>query len=350
MRKLIIMIMVGMIITVSSGVCKQKTSERRIPEPIETALFLVESIERKQIDYVTHKFLYGLSGNKDFVYIKLSAGYIIANAYNGALSEYNLYYDNNYYSASDDYSLYAGPYNYLLFSSLPEMEYFISNASEELVEKNYEYINTTSSYSCDELRNLTRSDWVGIPSWKMEKYSSGMWVNNSTNYPSSQGYGSGGICGTIATAGLLAYYQDYVNSNYVPSTMRTQYSSNPGTLITTLFTYIDQPHPSGTVGSHLRDGGNSFLQTYYASCTYEFESITFSPWANITAKISFGYPVVVGTLAILGSDYGNHWVLAYLYYDDTGTANDVLLVVDNHGLYNGVVQRSWVSQCVRINN
>ncbi|MBQ3384823.1 MAG: hypothetical protein IJG59_06375 [Erysipelotrichaceae bacterium] len=351
MKRIMISLLVG-IITVCSGIGQRFEAFDKIPKCVDTALYLVESIEKTQVDYTSYMYLYGLSGEKEYVYIELEKGYIIASANNGALSEFDLSNNVLPYGHTDaKYNLYGGPFNYFTFNEKAEMMSFVSQVDKTLLAKNQEFCNNTNGYSDEEMKRFSKATWAGIPSWKMSSYSSGMWINDLAHYPTSLGYPSAGICGTIASAGLLAYYQDYVNSNYVPSSMRSQYSNSPGTLISTLFTYIDQLHPGGTVGSHLLVGGNNFLQTYsYVSSGHQFAASVVSVWTGSINKINSGYPLVVGLLAALGSTYGNHWVLAYRYYDDTGSANDLLMVVDNHGSYVATVNRAWLSERVFIDN
>ncbi len=340
-----------MILVTSVKVYRQNNNES-LPSSVDTALYLVKRIEEKDIEYQSYRYLYGLSGEKDYIYIELKDGYIIANAKNGALAEYDVYCNTQPYNLfKNDNVLYAGPYNYFSFESISKMNEFIYSISDLIKGKDHEFLSKTNKYSSDELKTNSRTSWAGIPSWKMSSYSSGMWINNSTNYPSSLGYPNG-ICGTIATAGLLAYYQDYVNVDYVPSSLRTQYSTSPGSLITTLFPYIDGTAPNGTVGNDLRYGGNQYLQDYsYAISGHKF--VTFPlvfVWDGAVQKINAGYPLVVGLLAAFGSSYGNHWVLAYQYYDDVYPVNDMLKVVNNHGSYTATVERSWLSEYVLINN
>ena len=344
--------LVGMMMAFSSGNSKINDIHEKVPQCVETAIYLVESIGETKVEYTSHMLLYGLDGELEYVYVELSKGYIIANSSNGALSEFDVSQNTLPYGKNDGlFNLYAGPFNYYVFSDKNEMISFIAEIDDSLLTKNQEFLENTGCYTSEEIKSFSKSSWVGIPSWKMSSYSSGMWINNTSNYPTSLGYPSAGICGTIASAGLLAYYQDYVNSNYVPSSMRSQYSNSPGSLITTLYTYIDQPNPYGTVGSHLQIGGNNFLQTYsYASSGHQFAASIVNVWSGATSKISAGYPLVMGLLADLGSTYGNHWVLAYRYYDDTGMVNDLLMVVDNHGSYVATVNRAWLSERVYINN
>ena len=175
----------------------------------------------------------------------------------------------------------------------------------------------------------------------MTTYAYGMWVNNTTNYPTSSGYPSAGICGTISAAGLMAYYDDYVYDSYVPSSLRIRFSSNPGTLITTLYSYIDALCPSGTVYTDVRNGINSYLASigYYGAGHYAIGGTT--TWTKAKSEISSGYPLCIGLLSALGSTYGNHWVLAYQYLDSGSSYTSYYKVVDNHGSASAVVSVNW---------
>ena len=318
---------------------------------VHYAIRKVEEIEHTGIIYKGSCTLLDINGQESYLYIEIKGGFIIAFRENGFLSEYNLDSPSKPYDINKNgVKIYAGPFNYIELENERELKKTISSFTKEIKEINNAFIAEASNYIPDSSKAMTAS-WTGISSSSMTKYYSGMWVNNSTNYPTSSGYPSGGICGTIAMAGLLAYYQDNVNSNYVPTSLRTVNSSSPGSLITTLFTYIDQGAPNGTLPSDLVNGGNHFLQDYsYASPGHRFVPNLLTVWNASVQKIYANYPLVIGLLAALGSTYGNHWVLAYQYYDDSGTSNDMLRVVDNHGSYTATIKRAWISSCVMIDN
>ena len=44
------------------------------------------------------------------------------------------------------------------------------------------------------------------------------------------------------------------------------------------------------------------------------------------------------------------WFLAYQYRDENGIGLDEFRCVDNHGSYNAVISRSWMSEYAEIDN
>lgn len=53
-------------------------------------------------------------------------------------------------------------------------------------------------------------------------------------------------------------------------------------------------------------------------------------------------PVIVGTLAMQGSSYGDHWVVAYQYND----GQSLYKCIDNHGRQAATINVSWTSGVV----
>ena len=62
-------------------------------------------------------------------------------------------------------------------------------------------------------------------------------------------------------------------------------------------------------------------------------------------KIANSRPVVIGMRGILGSTYGNHFVVAYQYSTDT----NYYRCIDTLGNSNAVINVSWTAQCLWIN-
>lgn len=295
---------------------------------------------------VDYEVLYDLESNPTYIYIKYNNGYAISSRENGVISEYDLENDNtNYDKSVCQFKIYAGPLNYICQRKNTPLSVNSNDNLKTLIQKSNDFLAIENENNNLDSRATTASWTSTISSSRMQKYSSGRWINSNSNYPPSSGYPANGICGTIVAAGLLAYYDDYVDNNYVPSSIRSQLISTPGSLITTLYTYIDKGK-NGTIVSDVQRGINLFLQDY-SSVTYGASSsvLTFS---NAKTKINASRPVCVGMLSALGapSNYGNHWVLAYQYYDDSGTSNDKYRVVDNHGSYTATINVSWTSGLV----
>ena len=160
-------------------------------------------------------------------------------------------------------------------------------------------------------------------------------------------YSQNGICGTISSAVMLAYYDDYVNNNYVPASIRTQYSSSPGSLITTLYSYIDALHPNGTLPSHLNAGIYNFLSNHsYVSTGHQSFYTTGGTWSIAKNEINAGYPLCIGLVGALGSIYGNHWVVAYQYLETGNISTRMYKCVDVIGSYTAAVYVFWTQGAV----
>lgn len=319
---------------------------------IEKVVEKIQTIEKiENLNVTGYEVLYDIECNPTYLFIKLDDGYAISSRKNGIISEYDIMNDStNYENLFCSYKLYGGPFNYGCHNQVSTMSMNEDNFSA-IAEKNKNFLsiedNTFIPLNLDVSVQTTASWSNTIPSSRMSRYASGKWINSNSNYPTSSGYPSGGICGTIASAGLLAYYDDYINDDYVPSSIRARNSSTPGTLITTLFNYIDKGK-NGTKPSDLGTGINQWLQKYgYATYGHRagFSLLTFS---TAKSKINQGRPVCVGLLSILGSpsNYGDHWTLAYQYIDDSGTTSDMYRIVDNHGSYTKTIYVSWTSGIV----
>ena len=307
---------------------------------------IIQEKDLPNLEIVDYEVLYDIELNPSYLYIKYNEGYVISSRENGVISELNLEMDNtNYDQSACSYKIYGGPFNYICQNSISQLTRNSDENFESLIQRNNEFLALENSNTNLNSRDSNASFTNTIPISRMQRYATGKWINNTTNYPPSSGYSSVGICGTIAAAGLLAYYDDYVNNNYVPDSIRTRNASTPEKLITTLFTYIDKGK-NGTIVGDVKVGVNKFL-TQYSSVSYTADSsiLTFS---TAKTKIDAGKPVCVGMLSILGSpsNYGDHWVLAYQYKDGNTIANDYYKVVDNHGAYTAEINVLWTSGLV----
>ena len=307
---------------------------------ISAAVQEIENLENKALNLRSYEILYDIEDNPSYLLLDFDEGYAIISRNYGMISEYEVYNGYKPYDNFDQSAIkyYAGPFNYYSKSELTRA-FNLGDSSnvQTIIQLNKEFLSLEREFS----NQRVQDQWVGINASYMSKYSSGMWVNSNENYPPSQGYSSDGICGTIASAAMLAYYDDHVNDDYVSSSIRERYSSSPSSLVTTLFHYIDEGK-NGTIASDLGAGINNFLSDY-SYCTYGHRAgfgltTTFS---HAKEKIEAGYPLVIGLTALLGSTYGNHWVLAYQYYDYSSANGDKYKVVDNHGSYNAVVSVQW---------
>lgn len=148
-------------------------------------------------------------------------------------------------------------------------------------------------------------------------------------------YNPDGRCGAVASAILLRYYNDYVNTEYITSTYET---SDGKKLINYL---VDNYLGKGTSYSKLKNGLNSYLSDRNISSRFQMlegrNSITV--FNKIRSYIKNNRPVIVG---LTGSDtYGEHWVVgtgySILYNQTLGYIN---IVIFNDG---------WGNKNVRLN-
>ncbi|AMC92850.1 hypothetical protein AOC36_02270 [Erysipelothrix larvae] len=95
--------------------------------------------------------------------------------------------------------------------------------------------------------------------------------------------------------------------------MRTRNSSTQGTLIKSLFPYIDTGR-NGNRPIYLNTGLQYWTQKN--STSFDAMNGAFPPFIVSKRMINKGYPVMVGTLKLNHSDNDNHWVRAYRYQDN----------------------------------
>ena len=281
-------------------------------------------------------------------------GYAIVADQSGVISEYCLdTADIPYENWKSGELLYGGPDCYMRrINQRIETAY---DGEIETLELTPEYISAANeitnvvaqNHKINQMRSTTLT-WTGITSSRFTRYNSGMWINNSTNYPSGNG-----ICGPISLAIMMAYYQDYCCSNYtyVPTSIRTKNSTSPGTLITKLNAVIGH-EDEGTIISQLRGGYVSFYSIYAQTTTHASCSMLAvgSPWSYVKIKCDGSRPSVVRLLTSLGSTYSsNHYVTVYAYSTDS-SGTKYYRCIDNHGHYAKQVNASWAYGALWIND
>lgn len=294
----------------------------------------IESIEKVDLILDGYLVLYDVELNPSYLMVDFDHGYAIVSRENAIISEYSLNEDVAVYSnCVDQIPIYGGPLNYfcvdktsLLRKSLP------IDVPEKLVSLNQQFLSIESRSSLS-VMSASDNSFTGLPESRFTKYGAAgsLWLNTSANYPSSEGYPQNGICGTITSAVLLSYYDDYVNDGIVPSSVRARYSASPGTLIDILYEDIDRLCANGTFPYNLYSGIYYFLEENANSLltTYTPHYGNFTTFSTAKTVIDRNRPILIGLLELWGSDLGNHWVVAYQYYDTTGTENDMYKVCNN---------------------
>ncbi|MEO1772580.1 hypothetical protein [Candidatus Enterococcus ferrettii] len=150
---------------------------------------------------------------------------------------------------------------------------------------------------------------------------------------------SGFLCGTYASSVLLAYYQDYLDETILPTRLRKKGSADNQALIKAMQPVL-QPIDFPTVPVQISFGLNRFLNQQKTHKRTRFTST--GAWHRATKRILEGKPVMIGVLRLLGSTYGNHWVVAYGFYEDSH-GQRLYKVHDNWGNYNKIIPARWAN-------
>jgi len=170
--------------------------------------------------------------------------------------------------------------------------------------------------------NLKPTEWHGLKPGAFRPYR--QWINKENP----------GICGTYVSSALLHYLY------------RTQYGEeiSKDSLIEGLRFQIEKALPyKGTFPWDLKRGLNMALK----KVPEWHAKMGFIPDVHVVKELSKEnpLPVAVGTTAVLGSPYKNHWILVYAY----GRNKEGKLFFkgyDNHGWHTAVVPASQTFGCV----
>lgn len=194
---------------------------------INNVLQRIQTMENQEVELIKTRVLLDVELEPNYLLLIFKEGYAISSIENGIISEYSLSTDNiPYFKADfDDILIYGGPFNYLITNNQKfDLDTEKINKSE-ISKKNQEFLNLKSeAINVETTKKTTRAaSYVGISKSRFSKYSSGKWINSKSNYSTSQAYSANGICGSISSAILLAYYDDYVNDSIVPSLSEQDY-------------------------------------------------------------------------------------------------------------------------------
>ncbi|KAF1295845.1 hypothetical protein BAU15_03365 [Enterococcus sp. JM4C] len=148
---------------------------------------------------------------------------------------------------------------------------------------------------------------------------------------------SGYLCGTYASTVLLAYYQDYIDETIIPDTLRMKGENRHEDLANCLRPLI-QPLGLPTIPFQVGFGLSRYFDRY--GLKYRARTTLIGSWNRAVKRIQQGKPVEVGILKVLGSTYGNHWIVAYAYLEKADGSR-FYKVHDNWGNYNKVINASW---------
>ncbi|GCF93523.1 hypothetical protein NRIC_14140 [Enterococcus florum] len=170
------------------------------------------------------------------------------------------------------------------------------------------------------------NQWVSLPAERFKTYQH--WKTPS-----------GFLCGTYASSVLLAYYQDYIDEQILPVDVRRKGTSSNRTMIPQLKPYL-QPIDAPTMPVQISFGLCRFFAHVNSPYRSRFTSV--GAWQRAVKRISEGKPVMVGVLKVLGSTYGNHWVVAYGFYE-SAAGKRYYKIHDNWGNYQKIIPASWAN-------
>lgn len=173
--------------------------------------------------------------------------------------------------------------------------------------------------------------WIGIDETAFAPYKN--WITHS-------GY----LCGTNAASVLLAYYQDYIDPEIVPKTLRSP-DSRDGETLAAFLRILIQPHELPTLAFQVAHGLSKFFTYFHLS--YRARATMAGGWYRGVKRIQQGKPVILGLMKAKGSTYGNHWVTAYGFME-TADGKRYFKVHDNWGNYRKVIPAEWVNGTVSL--
>ena len=178
---------------------------------------------------------------------------------------------------------------------------------------------------------MEKDVWHGLPEERFELYQ---------NWRTPSGY----LCGTYAASVLLAYYQDYLDSAVIPRYIRQKLSGDGETLANFLRLFV-QRHGLPTIAWQVAHGISCFFKHH--GYPVQARATMIGGWQRSVKRIDQGKPLIIGLNQLLGSTYGNHWVVAYAYME-TSQGERYLKIHDNWGNYRAVIPAKWVKATVSL--
>jgi hypothetical protein len=338
-----------------------------LSEKMNNALMTIEQIEfleQKSVSIMNQTVLFDISDEPSYILSTFSeGGYAISNI-NGVIAIYDLDTKIVPFSEIKDKQkkIFAGPLMYFIEETPSSLKRIDANTIIDKssikkgdIEQNSIYVNLVVENSNSlvpetgtEKMLATSGVITGLPETRFARYSSGKWINSSSNYPPSQGYPSGGICGTIASAVMLDYLDVYVQNTTVPDFIKLASDSTPGYLITSLYPMIDKGK-NGTIPLDLSNGIENWAMLVQSGILTTELSMT-TTFSLAKKYINLGRPIAIGLLTMLGSTYGDHWVTVYKYQDNGiyPFYTSYYWAVDNHGSYTARINVNWTAGAVGV--
>ncbi len=279
--------------------------------PLESNTSIKLKIEKLEKITLSIDSIYSISGGFTLI-TYYPCGYSIA--YLNHLIEYDITSLIIIDSQSPLY--YFGPLQLFTLSA--------NNTYEPIIKKQIEPQNTAL--------------WVGIEPQRFYNYRN--WINHD------------GTCGMMSAAVLLAYYQDYIDENLLPMSLRTKDGpSNP--LYQSLLKTTPSLLPTGTIAYNVSYGINRLLRRIENPKSHVItrSKATITPTFGIVktrCDSMVPVPTIVGIVTLLNSpeNYRNHWVVAYSYQEDQ--SDKYYRIHDNDGQYQAVINVKWTLSTVKL--
>lgn len=270
--------------------------------------------------------LYDIEDNAKYLFFDLKEnGYVIVDIENDIIVEGGLE-ENKYIKETTEKYYYNGPLNYYQ----KEKDKFIDLKRNKKVDKKIEkvkfknsLIDNTNANGLDNNENITT-------------LAASYYTKKLTGTLPNYSYNPNGICGSTATAMFLMYYDNYINGEYVSSSLQTSIGV---TLIKALVPYIDGSIP-GSMPSELKSGLQVYIKDRLISHTIVCVSYSSSIFKS---RIDANRPIIVD----LNSDptYGEHWVTANGYYMASSSIG-YIIVNDGWGSTNVYINPGYIGYIV----
>lgn len=346
-HKFISVLMVGLLLFISSHKSTMNPPNKRMDFMKSDLIDQMWELENAKVEIDQLYSLLDVDLNKNYTLALFKGqGYAIIANQSLTISEYAL--DDSPVPYQEVLNrktnlVYGGPYNY---AYTQDKKTFYDAATKNIIQfiPSKDQKDSNRKLLAEDPKNPTIEDliqrveilkWKGIHESLFLKYNYGMWINNEENYPIGNG-----ICGPISTAIMLSYYQDNINPAYIPLSIRTPGSRQPGNLIYLLEKHIGGSY-TGTFALMIFVGLQQFLDSYHITF-YQPRMSMLSTWDIVKENVDARHPIAVGLTNWAGSPdkYGNHWVTVYAYSVNSKNKG-FYKAIDNHGDYKARINASW---------
>lgn len=241
------------------------------------------------------------------------------------------------YKTSNGYEILQFKKGFLIKKNQEILEIYPRSILKVLNPKSLFYAGVTNLQGDLQITHLNNHpDSFGIDSERFKKYA--RWINTN------------GTCGMMASAVLLAYYQDYIDDSIVPESIRKKGSDSPEKLYQTLLNDISSFSPVGTIAYDVSLGINRFLRRQRTNHHYKAKGSLTPTFGIVKTRLKQKEPkpTIVGLNKYLNApkNYGNHWVLAYRILE---IGRDKFYQIhDNHGRYQAMINVKSTIGVVRL--